>query len=414
MQRTEIFFCYSIRQRFVFYVSNYSFYFKHFVYLLIKYKLNFIEIHLMKTILQFILFALFCQGSFSQSDSILKFILVPHPRSEDRVHQTVLPAIEKIDFTKYDMILLGGDLTYYTSISRVSMEYCDSLFDLGSSNTLWTMGNHDLNNPNLVKEYTGRQRFYTYYRDSIIFLVLDTEYNATGLKKSFIIGEQLEMLKNVCDTISKSRFLIVLHGRLLWMIGDDYFNEKLDSVAESTRQLDSTNFYLDVFPQLQKAKSKGIKVICLGGDKSKINIEYSPEDSITFYTSTMAPEFTDSVNNVLIFSYNKITNKLTREFVPLSIVEKNPQDPVSVRSVFNEEMVLKIWQEMDSKKIGIQLQGRNDEKVLIHIYSISGILCESINLTANEKTRVRLNSEGIYIIKAISGKSLITEKIIVW
>jgi hypothetical protein len=368
----------------------------------------------MKTILQFIVFALFCQGSYSQSDSILKFILVPHPRSEDRVHQTVLPAIERIDFSKYDMTLLGGDLTYYTSINRVSMDYCDSLFDLGSPNTLWTMGNHDLNNKSLIREYTGRQSFYSYYRDSVTFLVLDVELNANGFVSSFIIGDQLNMIKNVCDTISKSRLLVVLHGRILWMIGNDDFNTRIDSVAESTRQLDTTNFYQDVYPQLQKAKSKGVQVICLGGDKSKINIEYPAEDSITFFTSTMAPEFADSINNVMIFSYNKITNKLNHEYVPLSMVEKNPQDPISVKTVIDEEMVLKIWQEPESKEIGIQLQGENNENVLIQIYSISGVLCQSINSNANEKMTVHLNSEGMYIIKALSGKSAITKKIIVW
>jgi hypothetical protein len=77
-------------------------------------------------------------------------------------------------------------------------------------------------------------------------------------------------------------------------------------------------------------------------------------------------------------------------------------------------MLLKIWQERESKEISIQLQGENNENVLIHIYSISGVLCKSINSNTNEKMTVHLNTEGIYIIKALSGKSIVTEKIIVW
>jgi hypothetical protein len=222
------------------------------------------------------------------------------------------------------------------------------------------------------------------------------------------------MVKSVCDTISKSLYLVILHGRLLWMFGNEYFDTMIDSVAESTRQLDTTNFYPDVYPQLQKAKSRGIIVICLGGDKSKINIEYSPEDSITFFTSTMAPEFADSINDVMIFSYNKITNEMTHEFVPLSMVEKTPQNPIFIESVLNKEMVLKIWREQEQKEISLQLLSAKNENALIHIYSIKGVLCQSIYSKTNEKITVRLNTDGIYILKALSGKSVITEKIVVW
>ncbi len=101
-------------------------------------------------------------NAYSQTGSNLKLISVPHPRSENRTVQSVLPTIEKIDFSLYDMTLLGGDLTYYTSISRTSMDYLGKLFDLKSPNTLWAMGNHDLNSRSLIQEYTGRPPYYTY------------------------------------------------------------------------------------------------------------------------------------------------------------------------------------------------------------------------------------------------------------
>ena len=240
---------------------------------------------------------------------------MPHPRSENRTVQSVLPEIEKIDFSLYDMTLLGGDLTYYTSIDRTSMDYLDKLFNLKSQNTLWTMGNHDLNNRSLIQEYTGRPSYFSYYRDGITFVVLDVELNASGLTKSLISGAQLDWLKTISDTISKSDYMLILHGRLLWMIGNDDFKTRLDSVAESTKQLVTTNFYPDVFPLLQNVKAKGIPVICLGGDKSKIDNDYSPEDSIHFLASTMAPEFTDDQNHVMVFTYNKTAKEMSWKYV---------------------------------------------------------------------------------------------------
>lgn len=348
--------------------------------------------------------------AFSQQNPDLKFILVPHPRSEDKVHQSVLPQIEKINFSLYDMVLLGGDLCYYTSINRTSMNYCDSLFNLDSPNTLWTMGNHDLNSPSLVAEYTKRPRYYSYYRDSITFLVLDTEANANGFSSSYILGNQLQMIKNVSDTISNSGYLVVLHGRLLWMIGNEYFATKIDSVAESTRQLDTSNFYQEVYPLLQKVKSRGTKVICLGGDKSKINIEYFPEDSIGFYTSTMAPEFADSVNHVIVFNYFKSENRMEREFIPLDEVEKNSVNTDIEIIKSNISNSLKINQIPGSSEVEISIANSENEVVFVQIYSLDGRLNKAFTLISHENKKFKPTCSGIYIVRAVFNNSVSSDK----
>jgi hypothetical protein len=338
---------------------------------------------------------------------------VPHPRSENKVNQSVLPGIEKIDFSKYDMIMLGGDITYYTSKTAKALDYCDSLFHLGSPNTLWSFGNHDVDNRTLIKKYTGRKSFYMYNRDNITFVVLDTELNANGFKSVYILGEQLQMLKNVCDTISNSKYLIVLHSRLIWMIGNQDFRIRIDSVAESTKQLDTTNFYQEVYPQLQKAKKRGVKVICLGGDKSKINIKYSPEDSITFYATTMAPEFSDSVNNVMILSYNLQSKTISTEYITLAKFDKsNPDKPVSANLNKKDEPILKVWQVSNSKEISIQLQASQQDNITVQIYSINGSLLQTVKLKTNEIKNVQLKNDGIYIIKSIIGNSTYVKKIV--
>ena len=273
-----------------------------------------------KTILTFLILIVSVIDLFPQSDSLLKFIFIPHPRSEDRENLSVNPDIAKIDFSMYDVLLLGGDLTFDTDNSSATLAHCDSVFDLGNPNTLWSLGNHDVQSGHrqLIKDFTGRDSYYSYTRDGITFLVLDTELDANGSSSTFITGDQLQMVQNVCDSIKDSRYLILLHHRLMWMINNDDFKDRLtDSIALSSRLLDTTNFYSDIYPLLQNVKNKGIQVLVFGGDRSDFNVEYNPEDSITFYAAALSVDVPDSLKNVIVLNYN-LSNKLINiEFVPL-------------------------------------------------------------------------------------------------
>lgn len=364
----------------------------------------------------FLIFLIIAASSFpasSQSGSLAKYIFVPHPRSEDKVHQSVLPGIEAINFTLYDMILLGGDLTYYTSIDRTSMDYCDSLFDLGSPNTLWTMGNHDINNRDLIEEYTGRPGHYSYSRDNIVFLVLDTELDSKGFTSSHISGDQLEMIRQVCDTITCSDYLVLLHGRLLWMIGNDYFTQKLDSVAESTKQLDTSNFYAVVYPLLQQAKGRGVPVLCLGGDKSRINIVYSPEDSITFIASTMAPEYTDTANDVVILSFDTHTGQLSWEFVPLSEVEKNPPVTSFIEATHSQDEQFLVSVDPEQSAIEACFYSSIPTPGLLTVYSLSGQRIYSESTRPGETKTISIRERGLYLVRLNLFGSAICRKIVV-
>jgi hypothetical protein len=275
----------------------------------------------MKLIIILIILSISGTDLVAQSDSLLKFIFVPHPRSEDRTNQSVYPEILNIDFTNYDVRMLGGDITYSTSKDSATLAYCDNLFNIGSPNTLWSLGNHDVQSGNrsLIKKFTGRESFYSYGRDGVTFIVLDTELDANGFANTFIKDEQLQMVQSVCDSITESSVLILLLHRFMWMINNDYFKTMLtDSIAASSRSMDTTNFYSDIYPLLQEVKNKGIKVLVFGGDKSKINIAYSPEDSITFYAARLADDLPDSINNVIILDYNLRSKKITYNFIPLS------------------------------------------------------------------------------------------------
>jgi hypothetical protein len=293
----------------------------------------------MRLLTLFIILTVSFTGLFPQNDSVLKLIFVPHPRSEDQAHQSVYPAIAEIDFAKYDVRMLGGDITYSTSKDSETLAYCDNLFNIRSPNTLWSLGNHDVQSGHrdLIKKFTGRESYYSYSRDGITFIVLDTELDANSFSSTFIEGNQLQMVKDVCDTITDSRYLILLHHRFMWMINNDYFKPMLtDSIAASSRSMDTTNFYSDIYPLLQKVKSKGMQVLVFGGDKSKINVAYSPEDSITFYAARLAADIPDNINNVIVLNYSLQNKELTCDFVPLSeITTSAAQESSQLPGIFS-------------------------------------------------------------------------------
>lgn len=351
--------------------------------------------------------------AFTQEHTIKKIIFVPHPRSNDTQRQSSQAGIEAINFGRYDMILLGGDLTYYTTINYTAMDHCDSLYNLGDTNTLWTLGNHDMNNPGYVTEYTHRPTYYAYYIQDITFLVLNTELDVNGFVSSYISGDQLAMIHSVADTIIDSKYLVLLQHRLLWMIGNEYLETKLDSVGQSTAQLDTANFYEEVYPLLQQVKAKGIQVICLGGDRADLNIEYSPEDSITYLASTMVPEFSDTQNHVIILTIDDITDSISWEFVPLADVEKNPVDTIP-DYIDNPSA-------SDDYTIGISpvdqvitiTSGNNDlNNMGVSIYDVSGkcLLTAEDEISGNSY-RINWNRKGLYFIRIETNDKIITRQL---
>ena len=102
------------------------------------------------------------------------------------------------------------------------------------------------------------------------------------------------------------------------MINNDDFKDRLtDSIAQSSRLLDTTNFYSDIYPLLQQVKHKGIQVLVLGGDRCDFNLEYSLEDSITFYAAGLSQNLPDSLDSLIVINYNLQNKEISCNFVRL-------------------------------------------------------------------------------------------------
>ena len=71
------------------------------------------------------------------------------------------PRLEQLDLQTYDQIWLGGDVCSRTTEKESTLEYLDSLFDLGSDRLHWTLGNHDVmfEQEHFITNRTGKNDF---------------------------------------------------------------------------------------------------------------------------------------------------------------------------------------------------------------------------------------------------------------
>lgn len=229
-----------------------------------------------------------------------------------------LTGVAEIDYNKYELLLLGGDMAYQTTIDSATIEYTNQIFDIANENTLWSIGNHDLvNQPELLPSYTNKPSYYTKKYNNISFAVLNTQDS-----QSDIIGNQLQMLKELTDTLSTSTHLIVMHHKLLWLAGHETLEAKIESISngklgDCNYCLQCNNFYQDVYPLLEQVQKRGIQVICVAGNiGNRVDkFEYQTEEGIYFLASGMNEK--RKTNYGLVFDHQVEKGQLNWSFVKL-------------------------------------------------------------------------------------------------
>ncbi|NRA13032.1 MAG: hypothetical protein HRT57_13850, partial [Crocinitomicaceae bacterium] len=112
----------------------------------------------------------------------MKILHISHTR--DSVNTSFIAGIDQIDFSKYEVLLLGGDLMEFSTGSWAQIELIDSMFDISSPNTLWTIGNHDNTSPSMISLVSGRPLHYAYNKDGITYLVLNSQENSCNIINS--------------------------------------------------------------------------------------------------------------------------------------------------------------------------------------------------------------------------------------
>jgi hypothetical protein len=254
----------------------------------------------------------------SAAQTNLKYLFVGHCYQNGSMQYHVDYRLVELDKTPYTGIWLGGDVSSEAMLDYSTMQYIDSLFNLGNPETHWTLGNHDARNGNWewYEELTGRRTYYAYSSYGITRIVLNTNLVPTNCED---IEDEFNIISNVCDTIQESRYLILLMHHGLWRdvpglpppgtyAQSDlrYWNANCDSV--------NTNFVQVIYPKLLEVKQRGIEVICVMGDMGAgpKKFQMDSDDGIHFLGCGLYHNEPD--NNVLIFNYDIETRHLDYGF----------------------------------------------------------------------------------------------------
>lgn len=253
----------------------------------------------------------------AQNETV-EYLHISHTRTD--ANPTIDSTAAKIDYTKYDMLWLGGDLAYLTSQDQATLSYVDAIFNLSSRNTLFALGNHDYSDTRLISQTTGRASYYTHHKNGITFLVLDTQIGNTNIS-----GDQKTMVDAVLDTIENSSHLVILSHKLLWMYDDNTLMPIADSISNGRLGgcgycIQPNDFNAEIRPRLAEVEQQGIEVICIAGDigfRVK-EFEYLSPEGIDFLASGVKA---DKLGNLgLRFTHDLTERTLTWEFVATELL----------------------------------------------------------------------------------------------
>ncbi len=280
------------------------------------------KIHLFPSLF-FGLFALLSLSACQQTEQKTEkqYLFLAHTRTLDTLRQNVDPRLEKMDFSPYELLLLGGDITEETSKKRSTMEYVDGIFRLGSPNTHWALGNHDNADTALIREFTHKPITYAFHKDGITWVVLYTQEEADW--ECFITGNQLAMLQAVADTISQSSHLVIMTHKAIWLRD----NPELKAYASTgpynwacNYAISQTNWPQDILPRLREVQKRGVQVICLAGDfgNNKQTFDVKTSDGIQYLGCGIpANDKKRPLGRALLFRHDPAKRKLDWEFIPI-------------------------------------------------------------------------------------------------
>lgn len=294
-----------------------------------------------------------------------RYLFIGHPREDNNlpgISQLVQREVERVDYSKYEILMTGGDHTWTGTGSRDTVAYLDAIFDLSSSNTLAALGNHDTSNKSYFTDVTGRPTYYTVTTNNITFAVLDTTDDSHNIEDG-----ELQMLEDtVNNSLSNSTHLILIHHHFIWMADYAPLSHLIGDVriGASSRNLSGKNFYDDVYPLLLQARSNGVEVICVAGDRTgyevsgskygEFYIEHTTSNGVHYIAAGLMEELPANLRTVVEFTHDTDTGDITWDFVHLSDLPRVPDEPVLVTELHYDP-------DLDNSTAFIELLNRGDE-----------------------------------------------------
>lgn len=263
-----------------------------------------------------------------------QYLLIGHPR-DDGPGEIVQRHVERLEYSAFDLLLLGGDYTWRGTGTRETVAYLDAVFDLSAPGTLAALGNHDTSKKVYFTDVTGRSTYYSLVTNGVTFVVLDTTNDSQN-----IVGEELQMLSDTINALPANEHLVVVHHHLIWLSGYAPLAHLKGSplIGASSANLSGLNFYDDVYPLLVTAKNKGGDVLCLAGDRTgteteEFFIDHTTVDGVRFIGAGLKEELTPTLRTVVVLHHDLETGTLVPEFKHLSDLARVPDEPMVINEV---------------------------------------------------------------------------------
>ncbi|MCF6170274.1 MAG: metallophosphoesterase [Bacteroidales bacterium] len=217
-----------------------------------------------------ILVIIFSSVCVLQGQDTVSYIFLGHLKQSSPPGDKVDYRVEQMDFSVYNGVWLGGDVCGEAMLNYSTVQYIDSIFDLGNPETHWALGNHDARNGNWewYRKFSGRNTYYAFSSHGITRIVMNTNILPVDCE---MLDNQNTIIENVCDTVQQSDYLILIMHHGLWKnvpglpYPGAYAHSDLEFWNSNCYDVNST-FLNHVYPLLIKVKNKGIKVICILGD----------------------------------------------------------------------------------------------------------------------------------------------------
>ena len=269
-----------------------------------------------------------CAGEPVQQE-VRQLLYIGHAYDHHAEGRRVDPRLESLDLSPFHTVILGGDVCAEAMQEYSTLAYIDSLFDLGSPRTHYTLGNHDARNENhtWLHQFTGRPTFYTTSEQGLVTIVLNTTLNPGDCE---LLDAQYAMLRAVCDTITEASHLLLLHHHAIALdvpgIPHPWDMANWPYIHWDANCHDADPSYMAaIYPLLLRVKARGIEVVDVSGDTGfrRKKVEAVSEDGIHYLGSGIDnsryardPAALDSVppDLVLIFEHQPAKRRLTWAF----------------------------------------------------------------------------------------------------
>ena len=274
-------------------------------------------------------------GASASVAAPLRYLFIGHPRS-DLPGEIVQREVERIDYSAFDLVLLGGDYTLNGTGSRQTVAYLDAIFDFASPSTLAALGNHDTANKSYFTDATGRPRFYARTVNGITFVILDTTDDSQN-----ILGAELQMLTETVAALPADSQLVIVHHHILWLtdnaINCEHYGDNT-FIAASSSSLSGRNFYSAVYPLLVQARAKGCGVLCLAGDRTgsstaEYYIDHTTAEGVRFIAAGLQDTLTPSLRTVVVLEHDPEASTLACRFTHLTDLPSIPDEPLVINEL---------------------------------------------------------------------------------